>query len=121
MRQMAAFVLAAVLMLGAGGAAMAGTAPAAADNPAIALCQPVIDALQQQGYRIVSVNTTWLNRVRIRAQNDYVLREIVVSPASGDILRDAIVTQLKPLPKANPESQTFIPLPPPSGTTGAGH
>ena len=98
-------------------------AHAAPGNEAIALAQPVIGALKKQGYTIVRVNTTWLNRVLIRAKNEYVLREIVVSPATGDILRDAIVRRLRPLPKTKPDSQTFIPLPsaaPSNSATGAG-
>ncbi|WP_127902262.1 hypothetical protein [Solirhodobacter olei] len=96
-------------------ACVAGTyipaAHAANGNEAIALAQPVIGALKKHGYTIVSVNTTWLNRVLIRATNEYVLREIVVSPATGDILRDAIVRHPQPLPKSKPDSRTFIPLP----------
>lgn len=95
---------------------------AALHDPTIARAEPVIDALKQQGYAIVSINRTLLNRVRIRASNEYYLREIVVSPASGNILRDAIVTEYKPLPKTDPEDQTFVPvLPtPPRTDDGAG-
>ena len=51
----------------------------------------VIDALDRAGYNILSVGTTLLNRVRIRARNDQHVREIVVSRATGEILRDAVV------------------------------
>lgn len=58
----------------------------------------VIDALDANGYRIVSVNTTLLNRIRIQAQNEWHLREIVMSQASGQILRDAILEEFKAAP-----------------------
>lgn len=51
----------------------------------------VIDALSLNGYQIVSVTDTMLNRVKIRARNASHLREIVVSRASGHVLRDALV------------------------------
>ncbi len=55
----------------------------------------VIDALDQEGYQILSVTTTLLNRVRIQARNDMHLREIVISRASGTILRDAILERYR--------------------------
>ncbi|WP_127903563.1 hypothetical protein [Solirhodobacter olei] len=116
-------VLRALLLSACVVGAYSPAACAAPGNEAITLAQPVIGALKKQGYTIVSVNTTWLNRVRIRAKNEYVLREIVVSPATGDILRDAIVRRLQPLPKSKPDSQTFIPLPsaaPSNSATDAG-
>lgn len=51
----------------------------------------VLEALDAEGYTIVSVTDTLLNRVKIRARNRQHLREIVVSRASGQILRDAII------------------------------
>lgn len=51
----------------------------------------VIEALDDAGYRILSVGTTLLNRVRIRASNDRHVREIVVSRSTGEILRDAVL------------------------------
>jgi hypothetical protein len=70
----------------------------------------VLSALDRDGYNIVSVEETFLGRIRIRAANKFHLREIVVSRASGQILRDAIVTQYQPLPPEPPA--TVIP---PSG------
>ncbi|WP_146636306.1 hypothetical protein [Nioella nitratireducens] len=55
----------------------------------------VIDALDRDGYQILSVTTTLLNRVRIQARNDMHLREIVISRASGTILRDAILERYR--------------------------
>ncbi|MBF9033966.1 hypothetical protein HKCCE2091_06925 [Rhodobacterales bacterium HKCCE2091] len=51
----------------------------------------ILAALDAQGYQIVSVSSTWLNRVRIRARNSEHVREIIVSRASGEILRDALL------------------------------
>lgn len=51
----------------------------------------IITALSRVGYEIVSTDVTLLNRVRIRAENDNHLREIVVSRASGRVLRDVVV------------------------------
>lgn len=51
----------------------------------------VIDALDAEGYQILSLTNTLLNRVRIQARNSVHLREIIISRASGTILRDAIL------------------------------
>ncbi|MCR8726659.1 hypothetical protein [Frigidibacter sp. ROC022] len=51
----------------------------------------IVDALDREGYEVVKVEQTLLNRVLIRARNSYHLREIVVSRASGQILRDRII------------------------------
>lgn len=63
----------------------------------------VIDALDRNGYRIVSVSTTLLNRVVIRARNPEHLREVVFSRASGRILRDGIVKYYVSSRKAPPK------------------
>jgi len=51
----------------------------------------VLQTLDQRGYTIVEVSNTWLNRLRIWADNSSHRREIVVSRSNGRILRDAIV------------------------------
>lgn len=51
----------------------------------------VIDALDRTGYQILSVSDTLLNRVRIRARSVTHLREIVISRATGSILRDVVL------------------------------
>ncbi|GGH50315.1 hypothetical protein GVY41_05360 [Frigidibacter albus] len=51
----------------------------------------ILEALDGEGYTIVSVTDTLLNRVKIRARSREHLREIVVSRASGQILRDAVI------------------------------
>lgn len=62
----------------------------------------VIDALDRNGYQIVSVTNTMLNRVVIRARNEHHLREIVLSRASGHILRDGIMENYLPPDAAPP-------------------
>ncbi|WP_139257520.1 hypothetical protein [Natronohydrobacter thiooxidans] len=64
----------------------------AADHPETRYLD-VILALRNQGYRILSVRETFLRRVLIRVENPVHLREIVVSRASGSILRDIIVEE----------------------------
>lgn len=51
----------------------------------------VLERLEEAGYTIENVTTTWLQRLRIRAINATHRREIVVSPTNGLILRDAII------------------------------
>lgn len=51
----------------------------------------VIEALEAGGYAVLSVREMLLNRVRIRARNALHLREIVISRASGSILRDVVL------------------------------
>lgn len=94
--------------------------PSILSDPTVERALPVIQALEAQGYTIVSINKTLLNRVRIRAQNSDYLREIVVSPSSGEILRDAIVTEFHPLPNVAPQDQTFVPLLPAEPQAGSG-
>ena len=79
-------------------------------KPAVQRALPVIDALKKEGYSVRSIHLTLLNRVRIRAENRDYLREIVVSPATGDILRDAIVKTLHRMPKVDPKDQQFQPV-----------
>lgn len=68
----------------------------------------VIDALTVNGYQIVSVTDTMLNRVKIRARNASHLREIVVSRATGQVLRDALVESYRtPL---GPDVVQMVPL-----------
>jgi hypothetical protein len=51
----------------------------------------VVQMLDQSGYRIISINRTFLNRIRIRAESAEHLREIIFSPSSGEIMRDVII------------------------------
>ena len=49
-----------------------------------------IEILETDGYQIISINTTWLGRTMIRARKGDIRREIVVSEATGLVLRDVI-------------------------------
>ncbi|ATX64540.1 hypothetical protein LY39_03564 [Roseinatronobacter bogoriensis subsp. barguzinensis] len=51
----------------------------------------VLETLDRRGYTIVEVSSTWLNRLRIWAENNVHRREIVVSRTNGRILRDVIL------------------------------
>lgn len=44
--------------------------------------------LGREGFRITSRSRTWLGRVRIEATKGGLLREIVLDPSTGEILRD---------------------------------
>jgi uncharacterized membrane protein YgcG len=46
--------------------------------------------LSAQGYDQILVETTWLGRLKITAHKDDSLREIVVNPRTGEILRDIL-------------------------------
>ncbi len=56
----------------------------------------VIDSLERNGYRILLVEKTWLNRMLIRAQSRRHLREVVVSRSNGEVLRDVILESYGP-------------------------
>ena len=51
----------------------------------------VIAQLQDVGYRIVEVKSTFLGRIRILARNKVHLREVIVSRSTGEIKRDVIL------------------------------
>lgn len=48
----------------------------------------VVKHLQAQGFQNIEVRRTWLGRVRIKAENERLEREIILNPATGEILRD---------------------------------
>ena len=50
--------------------------------------EDIVRELRRGGYRIVSVTRTFLGRVRIRAAKNRGEREIILNPATGEILRD---------------------------------
>jgi hypothetical protein len=55
---------------------------------AIAPEERVIDSIEAQGYRIIYRERTWLGRIRILAVKGDVLREVVLGPGTGEVLRD---------------------------------
>lgn len=60
--------------------------------PALAQSASVVDQviaqLKAQGYTQITMGRTFLGRTRIVAQNDEMRREIIINPATGEVLRD---------------------------------
>jgi hypothetical protein len=52
----------------------------------------IVEQLTQQGFADIEVETTWLGRVRIVASRTDGLREIILNPRTGEILRDLWTT-----------------------------
>ncbi len=52
------------------------------------LTESVVRQLQERGYQEVIVTRTWLGRNRIVATSPGRLREIILNPTTGEILRD---------------------------------
>lgn len=48
----------------------------------------IVAALELQGYVIISMERTWLGRLRVLAEDDRMRRELVFNPGTGEILRD---------------------------------
>lgn len=67
-----------------------GDARLAQAQPGAESVEWVIQGLQQAGYRIVSVKSTFLGRIRILAENRRFQREVIVSRSTGVIFRDRI-------------------------------
>ncbi|MEC7763640.1 MAG: hypothetical protein VX874_17180 [Pseudomonadota bacterium] len=49
-----------------------------------------INMLDADGYRITAIDRTFLNRIMVRATKGHIRREIVISEATGMVLRDVI-------------------------------
>ncbi|PTQ74418.1 hypothetical protein [Celeribacter persicus] len=62
------------------------TAPALAQSASVV--DQVIAQLKAQGYSRITMGRTLLGRTRIVAENDTMRREIIINPATGEILRD---------------------------------
>lgn len=67
-------------------AVMLTAAPALAQTPSVV--DQVIAQLKSQGYTKITMGRTFLGRTRIVAQNDEMRREIIINPATGEVLRD---------------------------------
>lgn len=52
----------------------------------------IVAALRAQGYDQITVEVTFLGRVRITAMRQSNMREIVINPRTGEILRDLWLT-----------------------------
>ncbi len=66
---------------------MAALASPSAAQPA-SVADQIIAMLRDQGYTEIRISRTWLGRVRILAVSDQYWREIIISPRTGEILRD---------------------------------
>lgn len=66
------------------------TALAALAGPALAVsyADQVISQLTKLGFSGISVETTWLGRIRIVGTRGDGMREIILNPRTGEILRD---------------------------------
>jgi len=71
-----------------GSAAAAALALAGGQAMASGYAEDVIAQLTKQGYGAIEVETTWLGRVHITARRDGGMRDIVLNPRTGEILRD---------------------------------
>ena len=62
----------------------------AASGPALATerVDQIVQALRREGYTRIEISRTWLGRTRILASGGPGQREIVVQPATGEVLRD---------------------------------
>jgi len=52
----------------------------------------IVSQLQAQGFDKITLNNTWLGRVRVIALRNDLRRELVFNPQTGEILRDYWVT-----------------------------
>ena len=50
--------------------------------------EQIVGQLRAQGFTEISLNRTWLGRVRVVALRDGLRRELVFNPQTGEILRD---------------------------------
>ncbi|MGA0540080.1 hypothetical protein [Neotabrizicola sp. VNH66] len=69
----------------AGLAALAVAGPALADDDTV---DEILRELEEDGYTVITLSNTWLGRVRILASGPRGTREIIVNPATGEVLRD---------------------------------
>ncbi|WP_143093120.1 hypothetical protein [Celeribacter neptunius] len=95
----------------------AGTIAASADTT-----EEMIARLQAQGYSEITTSRTWLGRVRIVAQRQRAMREIILDPRNGAILRDYIAetTEIRRDPSAGrAEDARPEHVPPPRNHDGA--
>lgn len=60
----------------------------ASEAEAQSILDSIARQLREQGYSRIEVSQTWLGRVRFVARGNGLRREIVVNPATGEILRD---------------------------------
>lgn len=97
-------VLALVLAFGA------STGAAKADQD---FTTPIVARLEDEGFAVTRIKRTWLGRILIVSQNDEYLREVVINPHTGEILRDklfaldgtsAVASPMLDMPDGMPDS-----------------
>jgi len=87
LRHLAAVITTALVLLLAAPAARAQTVEEqTVDEQTVE--EQIVAALELQGYVIISMERTWLGRLRVLAEDDRVRRELVFNPGTGEILRD---------------------------------
>ncbi len=91
------------------------TAPALAQTDVTA---PVVQMLQNEGYKVSEVRRTWLGRILIVAKKGRTLREVVLNRRSGAILNDQVFNENS---DANtPSNPTGLGTPDPGDMGGPG-
>ena len=90
-------------------ALLLGTSAAMAETTS-QLTEPIVSRLQEEGYVVVQIKRTWLGRILIISQNGEFLREVVINPHTGEILRDKLFAldgsngAVAPMPDSMPDS-----------------
>lgn len=94
----ARFVLAATVVATCMGSAVAAQTGARPQGPILMIAQQtyldVVGMLENTGYRVLNMKSTFLGRVRIRAMNREHVREVVVSRSTGEIKSDRIIQMI---------------------------
>jgi len=75
----------------------------------------VIANLENSGYRIIDMRSTFLGRIKLRADNSIHQREVVVSRSTGEILSDVIVIVYGARNEATASSAPGSPIAPGTG------
>lgn len=96
--------------------ALLAALPAAAGT----LEQELTRQLRLQGYGQIQISRTWLGRLRLQARSGDLLREIVVNPNTGEILRDYAYHQPQPRGGEGSGKAAETDEPPNIGTAGDG-
>ena len=93
------------------------TAPALAQTDVTA---PVVQMLQDEGYKVSEVRRTWLGRILIVAKKGKTLREVVLNRRSGAILNDQVFSETPNSDMPSNPAGTHTPGPGGMGGPGAG-
>lgn len=111
--------LALALIVGQSPAQAQGNSAEAQAEEAVAA--PRVAALAREGYHDITVDWTWLGRLRITARLEGHRREIILHPTTGEVLRDLSVpsgTVYAQEDEGSPDP-AFGSLPPPTSNAAA--